>query len=186
MDEFDQLILEDLYSDFKRLEVNFQKKIKDPRASEIDMLMEMYQIDANQKSSNPQFYSSQLGHKFELLVRNVAMRYCPEYAPEIHVGTKVPCDLCIGRDAIDVKYRVGFADSGTIDKLRQNAQLLSKLGYTPVLLIFRDDNRIDTIRTAINSGWTVYMGNEAFDYINRWTGCDILGLIFEYIQINQN
>jgi hypothetical protein len=98
----------------------------------------------------------------------------PDYQPAIRIDRKEPCDLILGKDAIDTKYRIGSGDSGTIKKLKEYAQLLSNRGYRPVLLILREDNLKSTISACEKGGWHTISGENALEYIRGRIGRNLL------------
>jgi hypothetical protein len=83
------------------------------------------------------------------------------------------CDLIAGKDAIDTKYRVGSGDSGTLKKFKQYGEKLTALGFTPVLLILREDNLSAAIAACNTGGWRVYAGDATFEYVRAATKVDI-------------
>ena len=62
---------------------------------------------------------------------------CADCGGALKFGSDEPCDLVLGSDAIDMKYRVGSGDSGTLKKFQQYAALLKQNGYRPVFLFLR-------------------------------------------------
>ena len=63
---------------------------------------------------------------------------CADYGGALKFGSDEPCDLVLGSDAIDTKYRVGSGDSGTLKKFKQYGALLKQNGYTEKGTFFID------------------------------------------------
>lgn len=92
-------------------------------------------------------------------------------------GADEPCDLTIGRNAIDTKYRIGSGDSGTLRKLKAYGSKLIEEGYSPVMLIVRTDN-LPAATAALRAGrWNVLTGEATYSYIRDATGVDIMGYL---------
>lgn len=163
-------ILERYYSSFK-------KKNYAPENDESDVLMDVYDITPNQKRENRQYWGRELGMIWQLVVSEIAKQYGENYQPPLKVGNDEPCDLRLGQDAIDTKYRIGSGDSGTLKKLKQYGALLRSYGYRPVLLILREDNLPAAITACDHGGWIVYTGKRAFSYIELKTGIDLYKLL---------
>lgn len=64
----------------------------------------------------------------------------------------------MGNLAIDTKYRIGSGDSGTLKKFKAYGPTLEEKGFTPVLLIVREDNLGAAITACNAGGWTVTTG----------------------------
>ncbi len=116
-----------------------------------------------------------------MIVVTLAENHCgSEYKSALKIGDDEPCDLIIGKDAIDTKYRVGSGDSGTLKKFKQYGVLLQSKGYRPVFLILREDNLPAAITAAHKGGWTIYTGESAVKYLKEKTGVDIKKVIAEF------
>lgn len=138
-----------------------------------DPLMDVFGLSAVLKRENRQYWGRELGMCWQLLVTKVLSHHCKEYSPAIKIGDDEPCDCCVGKEAIDTKYRIGSGDSGTLKKLKSYGNLLKKRGYRPVLLIFREDNLSAAITACSTGGWTVLQGQATFDYIKKLSGFDL-------------
>lgn len=159
----------------RRYQSNFSEKVYVERYEPPDILMETFGITQELKRENRQFWGRQLGMCWQLLVVELCKHTCLDYSDAIRFGRDEPCDLVVGDDAIDTKYRVGSGDSGTLRKFRQYGALLREAGYRPVFLFVREDNLHAAIRACEAGGWTIYMGSTTFDYLRDKTGFDLLG-----------
>ena len=130
-----------------------------------DILLEYFNITTNQIRQNKQYWNRELGMCWQRLIIQL-LKEQPDYQSAIRINRKELCDLVLGKDAIDTKYRIGSGDSGTVNKLKDYAQILLNMGYRPVLLILRKDNLKSTISSCEKSGWHTIIGNKALEYIN--------------------
>lgn len=89
------------------------------------------------------------------------------------IGGDEPCACCVGKDAIDTKYRIGSGDSGTLKKFKSYGKLLKERGYRPVLLMVREDNLAAAMTACATGGWTVLQGQATFDYIKELSDFDL-------------
>ena len=142
-----------------------------------DVLMDIFGITPALKRENKQYWGRELGMMWQLIVTEICKHNCSNFKPALRIGNDEPCDLILGNDAIDTKYRVGSGDSGTLKKFRQYGQLLIEKGYRPVLLFLRDDNLPAAITACSRGGWTVLMGDGAFEYLHTHTGIDLKYLL---------
>ena len=137
--------------------------------------METFGISQNLKRENKQFWARQLGMCWQLLVVELCKSTCEDYGGALRFGMYEPCDLVLGSDAIDTKYRVGSGDSGTLKKFKQYGELLKEKGYKPVLLFLREDNLPNAITMCLAGGWSIYSGESTFNYLQSKTGFDLYG-----------
>ena len=166
--------LDGMLSDvLRRYQSNFSDKAHFDAYADTDILMETFGVTQELKRENRQFWGRQLGKCWELLVIELCRYACADYRESIRIGVAEPCDLVLGNDAIDTKYRIGSGDSGTLRKFRQYGGLLLESDYRPVMLIVRDDNLPAAIRSCEVGGWTIYTGEATFDYLRNKTGFDI-------------
>ena len=135
--------------------------------------MEVFGITPDRKRENRQYWGRELGMCWQLLVTNALSHHCKDYCPAIKIGSDEPCDCCVGKDAIDTKYRIGSGDSGTLKKFKSYGALLKGRGYHPVLLIVRQDNLAAAMTACVTGGWTVLQGQPTFDYIKQLTGFNL-------------
>ena len=118
---------------------NFSEKTYVDEYHSTDVLMETFGITQELKSENKQFWGRQLGTCWQLLVVELCRSTCADFSNAIQIGDGEPCDLLLGMDAIDTKYRIGSGDSGTLKKFKQYGGFLKQEGYRPVLLFLRED-----------------------------------------------
>ena len=138
-----------------------------------DPIMDVFGITPDRKRENRQYWGRELGMCWQLLITNVLSHHCNDYAPAIKLGDDEPCDCCVGKDAIDTKYRIGSGDSGTLKKFKSYGRLLKERGFRPVLLIVREDNLASAITACTTGGWTLLQGKATFGYINELSGFDL-------------
>lgn len=155
---------------------NYDNKFKTKEFVDVpetsDLLMDIFDIDPLVKRQNMQYWSRELGMCWQRLVVDVAQTHRTFKGP-IRWGDDEPCDLVLGRTAIDTKYRVGSGDSGTLKKLKEYAHKLKDAGFVPVMLILRDDNLQSSIDACASGGWKIYTGQESFKFIERRCGVDL-------------
>ena len=152
---------------------SFSTKTFDVESSAEDDLMLVFGLNQIIKAGNKQYWGRELGMCWQLLVTELCRQNCPDFQGPIREGADQICDLVIGKDAIDTKYRIGSGDSGTLKKFKQYGQKLGELGYRPILLILRTDNLASAIAACITGGWTVLAGPDAYDYISNATHFDL-------------
>lgn len=138
-----------------------------------DLLMEVFAITPQMKRENRQYWGRELGMCWQRLVTELCSHTCPDFTPGLRVGSDELCDLVVGKDAIDTKYRIGSGDSGTLKKFKAYARLLTEKGYNPILLIVREDNLPAAIKACSSGGWKVLKGEESYDYIRNLTKFDL-------------
>ncbi len=152
---------------------NFSEKQYQDAYQDTDILMNAFGLTQALKQENKQFWGRQLGKCWESLVIALCEATCSAYIPAKRFGNEEPCDLFIGSDAIDTKYRVGSGDSGTLKKFKRNAELLLANEYRPVMLIVRENN-LPAAMTAVNTGgWDILTGRDSFSYLEQQTGFDL-------------
>lgn len=147
----------------------FAEKIHPEESTEQDDLMFAFGLSQAIKATNKQYWGRELGKCWERLVETLCQQTCEQYQ-KAH-GTHY--DLAVGLNAIDTKYRIGSGDAKTLGGFRQNAQQLINEGFTPVLLIVRNDNLPQAIKACRNGGWEIYAGNNAYDYLKNLTQFDL-------------
>ena len=157
----------------ERYKENFSKKVYVDTYDDSDVLMEAFGITQDLKRENKQYWGRQLGMCWQLLVVELCKHRCEEYGPALKYGADEPCDLVLGTDAIDTKYRVGSGDSGTLKKFRQYGELLQDHGYNPVLLFVRENNLPAALKSCDAGGWTIFTGRSTFSYLQARTGFDL-------------
>lgn len=152
---------------------SFAEKVYQEENDDLDLLMEAFGLSAELKRENRQYWGRELGMCWQLMVDNVMKSYGKDYLPALRVGSDEPCDMIIGKYAIDTKYRLGSGDSGTLKKLKQYGALLLEMGYQPVCLLAREDNLPHAIAALQSGGWLIKCGNDSFDFILAETGYDL-------------
>ncbi len=157
----------------KRYQSNFSSRGYADVASDTDILMETFGVTQELKRENRQYWGRQLGKCWELLVIALCRYASPDYREAIRIGANEPCDLVLGEDAIDTKYRIGSGDSGTLRKFREYGNLLIQNNYRPVMLILREDSLSAAIRACEVGGWQIYTGEATFEYLLDKTGFDV-------------
>lgn len=155
----------------------FKEKTYSAENNDTDVLMDIFGITPEQKRENRQYWGRELGMMWQLIITEICKCHCSTFKPALKIGSDEPCDLIVGHDAIDTKYRIGSGDSGTLKKFKQYGKLLQEYGYHPVLLILRDDNLPAAITACIHGGWTILPGTQAFKYLLSNTGIDVYNLL---------
>ena len=162
----------------KQYSDSFSAKIYNEENNEYDPIMNIFNIHPDLKRENRQYWGRELGKFWERLVVAIFKNTRPDlFKPAQQFGRDEPFDLIVGKYAIDTKYRVGSGDSGTLKKFKQYGQLITDLGYEPVFLMVRDDN-LPAAMTAIHQGgWTVYTGEDSFNFISKICGLNMHQLL---------
>jgi hypothetical protein len=152
---------------------SFSGKAFSEESLEEDDLMLVFGLTQSIKAENKQYWGRELGMCWQRLITELCRQTNSDFGTPIREGADEICDLTIGRDAIDTKYRIGSGDSGTLKKFKQYGARLTNAGYRPVLLILRNDNLPAAITACTKGGWTVLIGEESFEYIFHLTGFDL-------------
>ncbi|MCK5715999.1 MAG: hypothetical protein KAH77_00805 [Thiomargarita sp.] len=171
----DSEIDQKLSSILRKYKENFSTKVYVDNYDSTDILMETFGITQDLKRENKQFWGRQLGMCWQFLVVELCKYTCFNYGDALRFGVDEPCDLILGNDAIDTKYRVGSGDSGTLKKFKQYGELLTQNGYRPVFLFVREDNLPAAMTACKVGGWSSYTGYSAFAYLQKKTGFDLYG-----------
>ncbi len=58
--------------------------------------------------------------------------------------------------------------------------MLADKGYTPVLLIVREDNLQAAMTACEAGGWTIHKGKQSFDYIKKKTHFDLFAWLVHH------
>lgn len=153
----------------ERYKTSFIKKVYSDENDDHDLLMAAFGISPVLKRENRQYWGRELGKCWESLVIE-ACKKLPTFQPALRIGADEPCDLIVGKYAIDTKYRLGSGDSGTLKKFKSYGPLLRGQGYEPVFLFLREDN-LPAAMTACQIGtWKIYIGKQSFDFIKEISG----------------
>ncbi len=124
-----------LRSILDQYKTSFSEKIYREENEDFDVLMDVFAITPELKRENRQYWGSQLGRCWQLLVCKLFELCCEDFKPAMKIGSKEPCDCVVGKDAIDTKYRIGSGDQGTLENFQKNAEFFREQGLNPVLLI---------------------------------------------------
>lgn len=168
-DRIDKLLLPIV----KEYATSFTAKTYNEESNETDPLMELFGITQEMKTENKQYWGRELGMCFQRLVCELCKSYCANYKRGLRIGADEVCDLIVGNDAIDTKYRIGSGDSGTLKKFKSYGKELKSRRLNPVMAIVRTDNLAAAIQAGRAGGWQILQGQETFDYIRQLTGVDL-------------
>lgn len=148
----------------------FSSKVYGVENDEHDLLMDAFGITPELKREHRQYWGRELGLCWQRLVTQACQAH-PCFQPALKRGSDEPCDLVLGRFAIDTKYRIGSGDSGTLKKFKAYAHLLKEEGFTPVLLILREDNLPAAIQAC--KDWEVLTGGDSLAFLKTHAGVDL-------------
>ena len=148
---------------------SFADKVYNDENNDHDLLMDLFGITPELKRENRQYWGRELGMCWQKIVTEIC-RHSGDFGHAFRIGADELCDLTVGNIAIDTKYRVGSGDSGTLKKFKSYGRLPKKRGFTPVLLIVREDNLPAAITACSEGGWEIYTGDDTFDYILDLSG----------------
>ncbi|MEA5618035.1 restriction endonuclease [Cronbergia sp. UHCC 0137] len=135
--------------------------------------MNVFSLTAETKRENRQYWGRELGMCWQLIVTKICQYTCHNFQPALRIDDDEPCDLIVDKYAIDTKYRIGSGDSGTLKKFKTYGNLLTNKGYTPTLLILRNDNLPAAINACKGGNWQVLIGQESMDFVHKISGVDI-------------
>ncbi|MBR8827376.1 MAG: restriction endonuclease [Gomphosphaeria aponina SAG 52.96 = DSM 107014] len=161
----------------KKYQESFRKKIFLEESLEEDDLMLVFGLTQLLKAENKQYWGRELGMCWQLLVTELCKQRCNNYSGSIKEGKDELCDLVVGEDAIDTKYRIGSGDSGTLKKFKSYGKRLKKLNLRPVLLIVRNDSLPQALKACETGGWVIKSGTNAYEYLSILTQFDLQGSI---------
>lgn len=150
---------------------SFGNKIFREESPDEDPLMAVFGLTQAAKASNRQYWGRELGFCWQLLITELCRQFADEFGSAIKDNRDEICDLTVGNDAIDTKYRIGSGDSGTLKKFEDYAARIKKRKMRPVLLILRTDNLAAALSKC--SDWKIVMGEEAFAYVEQLTRIDL-------------
>lgn len=155
---------------------SFISKVYAEENDDHDLLMDAFGIPPALKRENRQYWGRELGFCWQLLVIQACAGH-EAFKPAFKVGADEPCDLIVGKYAIDTKYRIGSGDSGTLKKFKTYGPLLRDQGYEPVFLILREDNLPAAIQACRIGTWEVLTGSASFEFISEISGFDMEGYL---------
>lgn len=153
----------------RRYQQAFTTKTFGEESPEEDDLMLIFGLTQTIKAANKQYWGRELGACWERLVIHLCQNTCADYQK----ARDRRYDLTVGSLAIDTKYRIGSGDAKTLRGFRQNARQLTEEGFTPVLLIVRNDNLPQAIAACRAGGWEIYAGWDAYHYLQNLTQFDL-------------
>jgi hypothetical protein len=157
----------------KKYQSSFSSKVIDTNSGYEDILMNVFCITPDMKLKNMQYWGRELGKCWEKIIQEVLSTTCDDYQGPLFRGLDEICDCIVGKYAIDVKYRVGSGDSGTLKKFKEYGKYLKDNDYIPTMLFLREDN-LENALTAIRTGqWEYIMGDESFEFIKKISGFDL-------------
>lgn len=162
-----------LESIIKQYQASFSSKVFLEETLAEDELMQVFGITQEIKAGNKQYWGRELGMCWQRLIVELFKNSRDDYRPPIKEGKDEICDLIVGTDAIDTKYRIGSGDSGTLKKFRQYGTKLRQLNFRPILLILRQDSLPHAIKACVTGGWIVKSGDDAYQYIYEITQFDL-------------
>lgn len=102
-------------------------------------------------------------------------------------------DALVDKLAFEIKWRDATTDGDHITKEHTRLQVIYDAGYTPIRLMFYYPNRsqaqriqatLQTLYQGLNGEY--YYGNEAWSYIQNFTGVNLLGIIEEIAKEKTN
>lgn len=152
---------------------SFANKAFVEESSEEDDLMLVFGLTQDIKAENRQYWGRELGMCWQRLVTELCRQFCDDFSGPIREGKDEICDLVVGQDAIDTKYRIGSGDSGTLKKFRDYGRKLRVVNFRPVLLILRNDSLPQALSACLTGGWVINAGNDAYQYIYDLTQFDL-------------
>ncbi len=162
-----------------RYQSSFTQKIYSDENNDYDVLMKVFSLTPEIKRENRQYWGRELGMCWQLLITEIFKHTRADFSPALRFGGDEPCDLISGNQAIDTKYRIGSGDSGTLKKFKSYGPMLIENGYTPVLLILREDNLPAAITACRKGEWNIYVGDNTFDFIQDLTGFDLKSYLIQ-------
>jgi len=165
-----------------RYQTSFSQKIHAEENEDYDVLMDVFGITPELKRENKQYWGRELGKCWESLVIE-SCKGLDTFQSALKNGVDEPCDLRVGKYAIDTKYRIGSGDSGTLKKFRQYGSMLQDEGYIPVFLFLREDNLKTAVSTCKKAGWEIYIGQESFDFIKEISGFDLQDYLIRKVKM---
>lgn len=152
---------------------SFARKDFIARETDPDILMDVFGLTPEVKLSHPQYWGRELGSCWERLVKSACGDATVQVSFPPPGSRDTPCDIVLGRYAIETKYRIGSGDSGTLQKLQANGTTLLAAGLEPILLILRGDSLPAAMTAARAGGWRILADGDAFDFVRSELGVDL-------------
>jgi len=171
------MIEKQLDSILNKYKDSFIEKSYSEENDDLDLLMNVFGLSPQLKRENRQYWGRELGMCWQLLVAEICKAHCKDFKPALKFGADEPCDLVVGKYAIDTKYRIGSGDSGTLKKFKQYGAMLIESGYKPVFLILRSDNLPAAMTACYSGGWEVHTSESSYQFIREISGFDLKGFL---------
>ncbi|MEA5508758.1 restriction endonuclease [Crocosphaera sp. UHCC 0190] len=163
----------------KKYQNSFIQKTYSDENNTSDILMDVFGLSSELKQENKQYWGRELGMCWQLLIVEICKTFCANFQPAFKIGKDEPCDLVVDKYAIDTKYRIGSGDSGLHKKYKAYGKMLRQEGYEPILLILREDNLPAAIKACEVGTWTIYTGNDSFNFIKEISNFDLKQFLIE-------
>ncbi len=163
----------------KKYQNSFIQKVYSDENNTSDILMDVFDLSAEVKQENKQYWGRELGMCWQLLIVEICKTFCVSFQPAFKIGKDEPCDLVVDKYAIDTKYRIGSGDSGLHKKYKAYGKTLRQEGYEPILLILREDNLPAAIKACEVGTWTIYTGDQSFNFIKEISNFDFKQFLIE-------
>ena len=161
MDKHSKEHIKDILLDYQ---VRFSNKIYSQDNNDYDLLMDAFGISPKLKLENMQYWGRELGACLEKVMKTRMSKSKHYENPIKEKSGREPYDFQFRDRAIDVKYRIGSGDAGTIKKWTENAKDIIELGLQPTLLILREDSLESTVSACRRAGWDIYAGEEFYNF----------------------
>ena len=145
----------------------FSSKIYSQDNKDYDLLMDAFGISPKLKLENKQYWGRELGACLEKIMKTRMSKNIHYEEPIKEKSGREPYDFQFKDRAVDVKYRIGSGDAGTIKKWTENAKDIIELGLNPTLLILREDNLESTISACRRAGWDIFIGEEFYEFSKK-------------------
>lgn len=170
----DSHLEESLSAILLQYQTSFNNKVFANETDEYDLLMNVFSLTPKIKRKYGQYWGTQLGRCWQKIITEICKNSCQDFQPVLKIkDVGELCDLRVGKYAIDTQYRIGSGDKGTHDKFRYYGNLLTEMGYTPTILILRNDNLPDAINACKGGQWQVFTEQDSMDFIQRISGVDV-------------
>ena len=100
-------------------------------------------------------------------------------------------DCLVASDAVEIKWRDATTDGDHITKENTRIRAIVDAKYTPIRVMFYYPNRIqaikiqqtlETLYKGVNGQY--YYGDAAWEYVKKWTGVDLLGILTKLAKEN--
>jgi len=164
---------EHIDSILKTYQTSFTDKIYSEENNDVDILMNIFRLSPELKRENRQYWGRELGFCWQKIIICVCSQYCSNYADGLREDSKALCDLVVGNYAIEIKYRIGSGDAKFQREIKETSNQLKGKGYTPIMLILREDNLPTAMAACEKGGWDVHIGENVFLFIESISKFDL-------------